>query len=189
MDETKVITGKVRASYAHVFEPTENKNGDLKYSICLLIDKEDNATLGKIEMAIEAAKKKGVLKWGGKIPKKLKVPLRDGDEDREDSPEYSGMMFLNASSNSRPGIIDRQKRKILQDPGNEIFEENASDEEFYSGCYCRAAIKFYPYSTNGSNGIAVGLENLQKLGDGKRFSGGSSAAEDFAEDFAEDLPY
>ena len=52
--------------------------------------------------------------------------------------------------------------------------------EFYSGCYGRASITLYPYDTSGSKGIAAGLNNVQKLEDGEKFGGTTSAAADFA---------
>ena len=83
---TKVITGKVRASFVHVFEPAAINGGEPKYSCSLIIPKSDTVTIGKIREAIEQAKQEGVPKWGGKIPPNLKLPLRDGDVDRPDDP-------------------------------------------------------------------------------------------------------
>ena len=59
MSQTKVITGKVRFSYAQVFEPKAmNETDPRKYSISLLIPKKDEKTLNKIKAAIEAPLKK-----------------------------------------------------------------------------------------------------------------------------------
>ena len=81
----KVITGRVRFSYANVFEPTAIEEGQTpKYNISILIDKSDKKIIDKINAAIEEAKEEGKKKWGGTIPKKLKLPLRDGDEEREE---------------------------------------------------------------------------------------------------------
>ena len=106
---TKVITGKVRFSYVNIFKSRAFTEGqDAKYSICLLIPKEDKATLHKIAVAIDEAVQDGISsKWGGKKPKNLHLPLRDGDEERADeAPEYEGMMFLNANSTQKPGIVE-----------------------------------------------------------------------------------
>ena len=171
---TKVITGKVRFSYVNVFKSRSFKPGqDEKFSICLLIPKSDKDTLMKIKAAIEAAKTQGITdKWGGKIPKGLKLPLRDGDEERaEEAEEYVGMYFVNANSNQKPGIIDNFRNEIL-DP-----------TEVYSGCYGRASINFFPFDNSGSKGVAVGLNNIQKLTDGEPLGGARQSAED---DFAED---
>ena len=66
-------------------------------------------------------------------------------------------MFVNANSDNRPGIVDINLNPIIE------------REDFYSGCYGRASINFYV------------LNNLQKLADGERLSGGSSAEEDFGQ--------
>ena len=146
---TKVITGKVRMSYANVFEPKSINGSDPKYSVSLIIPKSDKATIEKIKAAIELAKKEGVTKLGGKIPANLKTPLRDGDIDRADDEAYSNSYFINANSTVRPGIVDENLQQIID------------TTEFYSGCYGRASIVFYAYNANGNKGIACGLQNLQ----------------------------
>jgi hypothetical protein len=168
MSETKVITGKVRFSYANVFEPkAAQEGGEPKYSVSILIPKEDKKTLKKIAKAIEAAKEAGKAKFGGKIPNNLKLPLRDGDEEREDDAAYEGMMFINANSTNKPGIVDKDVNPILD------------REDFYSGCYGKASVNFYAFNVSGNKGIACGLNNLQFLEDGERLAGGSSAEDDF----------
>lgn len=172
---TKVITGKVRFSYVNIFRSRAFQNGqDEKYSICLLIPKKDKETVKKIQAAVEAAIKQGISeKWNGKKPANLKLPLRDGDEERADeAEEYVGMYFLNANSNEKPGIIDIYKNEIL-DPS-----------EVYSGCWGRASINFYPFNSNGNKGVGVGLNNIQKLGDDEHLGGARASAEDdFDDDF------
>ena len=174
--ETKVVTGKVRLSYVNIFKARSfEAGGDEKYSVCVLIDKNDKTTLKKIAAAIEAAKKDGIAnKWGGKLPAKLKMPLRDGDEERADeAEEYEGMYFLNANSNQKPGIVDKNLNEILD------------STEVYSGCYGRVSVNFYPYNFNGSKGIAVGLNNVQKLEDGEPLGATRASAES---DFADSRP-
>lgn len=173
-----MITGLVRFSYVNIFRSRAFRDGqDAKYSICLLIPKDDTKTLDKIQDAMDEAIEQGMSsKWGGKKPKNLHLPLRDGDEERADeAPEYEGMMFLNANSKSAPGVVD----KAL----NEIIDK----EEFYSGCWGRASINFFPYDSNGNRGIGVGLNNVQKLKDGDRLGGSRASAEDdFGDDFEDD---
>ena len=169
-NSTKVVTGKVRFCYANVFEPTSMNEGDTpKYNVCILIPKSDTKTLEKINKAIEAAKQAGKAKIAdksGKIPSTLKTPLRDGDEERGDDEAFEGHYFINANSTRKPSIVDRDLAPIMD------------KEEFYSGCYGRASINFYAYNVN-SKGVAAGLNNLQKLEDGERLAGGSSAEDDF----------
>lgn len=172
MSSTKVITGKVRFSYAHVHEPKAIQEGQKeKYSVSILVPKTDKVTIDKINKAVEAAKQEGKGKWNGKIPAVLKLPLRDGDAERPDDEAYEGCMFLNANSVNKPGIVGPDREEIM------------SNEGFYSGCFGRASINFYAYNQSGNKGVACGLNNLQKLEDGDRLSGGgSTAAEDFGSD-------
>ena len=166
---TKVITGKVRASFVHVFEPAAINGGEPKYSCSLIIPKSDTVTIGKIREAIELAKQEGVPKWGGKIPPNLKLPLRDGDVDRPDDPAYAGHYFLNANSTTAPGIVDADCQPIL------------TRSEVYSGVYGRASISFYAFNSSGNRGIACGLNNLQKIRDGEPLGGRASAESDFSD--------
>ena len=166
---TKVITGKVRFSYANVFEPKSVNGGTPKYSVSLIIPKSDKKTLKKIKNALEAAKQEGVHKWGGKLPASLKTPLRDGDTDRNDDEAYADSYFINANSTTRPGIVDADLTPIMD------------QSEFYSGCYGRASINFFAYNTNGNKGIGAGLQNLQKLEDGEPLGGRTRAEDDFGD--------
>lgn len=176
-NSTKVITGKVRFSYTNVFVPTAMQDGQTpKYNVSIIISKSDTKTVEAIKKAIEAAKEAGKSKIAdknGKIPVNLKTPLRDGDEERPDDPAYENSYFINANSERKPGIVDRDLNPIM------------SRDDFYSGCYGRASINFYAFNVN-SKGIACGLNNLQKLEDGERLAGGSSAEEDFGGDNAVD---
>jgi hypothetical protein len=183
-NSTKVTTGIIRFSYVHLLEPHAAQPGqDEKYSVQLLIPKTDTKTLDKIHAAQEAAKQAGKSsKWGGKVPGNLKMTLRDGDEehDTDDEPAYKGMMFMNVSSNTKPGIVGTQrgedgKLKAIDD-----------EDEIYSGMYGRASINFYAYNSNGSKGVTAGLNNVQKTRDGERLGGGHTKAEDDFDDWEDD---
>jgi hypothetical protein len=165
---TRVTTGKVRLSFVNIFQPAQTPNGSLKYSVSIIIPKTDKETINKVNKAFEEAKAASASVFGGTVPKLLKGGLRDGDLEKED-PAYAGSMFINANSVKRPGVVDSEMNAIL-DP-----------DEVYSGCYGRVAIDFYPYSVEGSKGIACGLGNVQKLEDGERLGSGFVTAEqDFA---------
>lgn len=168
-----IIRGRI--SYAHIFEPYAMQDGqEEKYSLCLLIDKEDSAQVDKVKTAIKEAIDEGVKKkWQGKKPARLKLPLRDGDDEKPDAPEYSGMYFLNANSAKRkPDVVLRYKDPVTGKP------VDGTPETVYSGCICNVSLSFYPFSASGNNGVAVGLGNVQKWEDGERLGGGFSSAED-----------
>lgn len=165
---TKVITGKVRFSYANVWKAVKQKGSETeKFSCALLIPKSDAATIKIIKAAIQEAANQGKdTKFKGAIPKNLKHPLHDGDAEKDDD-IYADHFYIQAYSSTRPGIVDKDVQPIL------------NQDEFYSGCYGRASINFYAYNTNGAMGIACGLNNLQKLEDGDRLGGRQTAEFDF----------
>ena len=172
MSQTKVVTGKVRFSYANVWSPTSIEEGQTKkYNVSLLIPKADTTTLDKIKEAVDAACADFKSKNNGKLPKNFKLPLRDGDEEREDDDAYVGHFFVNASSLKQPLVLDADKEEILD------------KDDFYSGCYGRAVINFYFYDKAGNKGVAVGLSAVMKLKDGEPLGGAAASAEDFDDDF------
>ena len=173
---TKVVTGVVRLSYEHVWEPSSVNGGTPKYSVSLIIPKDDLKTITAINTAIENAIKDGAAKFGGKIPPRgaLKLPLRDGDTERDDE-AYRNAYFVNANSTTAPQIVDRSVQPILD------------RSEVYSGCYARVSINFYAFNSNGNKGVACGLGNIQKVRDGEPLGGKSSAADDFATDLEDDF--
>lgn len=171
---TKIITGPdTRWSYANVWDPKSINGGKEKYSISLIISKMDTATLSRIEAAIQAAYEEGQgkLKGNGKnVPplSAIKTPLRDGDLEKPDDEAYAGCYFINANSATAPGIVDASCQPIID------------RSEVYSGVYGRASINFYAFNVNGNRGIACGLNNLQKIRDGKPLGSKASAESDFA---------
>lgn len=175
---TKVIGGPARFSYAHVFKPVSMDPDDAeakkKYSVCLLIPKANKALVTEIRNAIKAATEAGKSKWGGKIPNGLKIPLRDGDEERSDDENYKGMYFINASSDAKPGIVDASREPIT------------SEDDFYSGCWGRFSVNFFAFNAKGNKGIGCGLNHLQKTRDGERLSGRASVEDDFNDDWQDE---
>lgn len=174
---TKVVTGKCRFSFVNVFEPMAFVEGqDPKYSLMLLIPKQDTRTITAIQAAIKAAAEKGKsTKFGGKIPPVLKTTFKDADKDTnqdgeifaEKWPETAGHYIINVSTKNKPQVVDADRQEII-DPC-----------EVYSGCYGRASINFFAYNSNGNKGISAGLCNVQKLEDGEPLGSISTAEQDF----------
>lgn len=178
---TKVITGpRTRWSYANVWDPKSINGGKPKYSVSLIIPKSDVKTVEKIRAAMKAAYEEGQnkLKGNGRsVPAfdLIKKPLRDGDLERPDDPAYADIYFINANSDSAPGIVDADRNPILE------------RSEVYSGVYGRASINLYAFNSNGNKGIACGLNNLQKIADGEPLGGKSRAEDDFATEDDDDF--
>lgn len=175
-----------RFSYMHVFEPKQmtdaagKPSGKLKYSVSLIISKEDLVTVKAIKMGIKAAFDAGLsTKFGGKAPVGWKNPLRDGDVDRPDDDAYAGSYFINASSDTKPGMVRYDKE--LQ-----AFVALTGSDEFNSGDYGTAVVNFYAFNTNGNKGIAAGLNHLLKRKTGEPLAGKGSAENAFKDYAFED---
>lgn len=179
VNPTKIITGVCRLSYANIWQAKSINGGTPKYSTSVLIPKSDTKTIAKVKAAIQAAYEEGEGKLKGNsksVPSlaSLKTPLRDGDTERPDDEAYAGHWFLNANSNTAPGVVDANREPIYD------------TSEIYSGVYARVSLSFYAFNSNGNRGIACGLQNIQKVRDGESLGGKSRAEDDFDDDFKAD---
>lgn len=169
---SNLVTGKVRFSYANVFEPKETLSGEEKYSLTILIPKSDIDTKARIDAEINRVLQESVAdKFKGVMPANPKLPIHDGDGLKQTGEPYGaeckGHWVVNLTSNNAPEVVDANCNPII------------SKNEFYSGCYGRVSLRFYAYNFNGNKGIGCGLGNVQKLEDGQPLDGRTTAAEDF----------
>ena len=162
----KVVTKKpVRLTFT--FLPDD----DGVFRTSALVPKRDKALIAQIEEAIEEAKDYGkTAKWGGKIPRNLKIAFQDGDDtDLDKYPENEGHFLLNCRSKKKVGLVDIDRQPIL----------DAS--EVYSGCWAYLSVTSFAYD-NESKGVSFFLNNIMKARDDESFGGGSSSPdEDFAD--------
>lgn len=175
-DPKRVVTGKVRLSYVHLFTPRASlSGGDPKFSVTLLIPKSDVATRQRIDAAINAAVQEAVgTKWNGVRPPVIATPIHDGDGVKADGTPFGeecrGHWVMTASSQAdrKPDVVDINLNPII------------NQSEIYSGIYARVSVRFFGYLSQGKKGIGCGLGNVQKLEDGQPLGGGgATAASDF----------
>jgi len=153
---SNLVTGKVRFSYATVFEARAINGGEEKFSVTLLIPKSDTNTYQRIMAEINKTLQENVADtFKGVMPQNPSLPIYDGDGVRPSGepygPECKGHWVISAKSNSAPEVVDANLNPII------------SKNEFYSGCYGRASIRFYAYNRNGNKGIGCGLGNNAKF--------------------------
>ncbi len=171
---TKVVTGQVRLSYAHLFKPHSNNQGqEPKFSATILLPKSDISTKAAIDAAINTAFENGVAnKWGGVRPPRIDSPLHDGDGVRPSGepfgPECKGHWVFTASSKNAPEVVTYPS-----------LERILNESEVYSGIYALVSVNFFPYNVNGKRGVGAGLNNVAKVADGGPLGGRTSAASDF----------
>jgi hypothetical protein len=173
-----LITPVFRVSFPKVFEPESYNGGAAKYSVAAIWDPEKFTTAEKkqwqaiLDLCDEVSMERFKKKMSA-LPGNFKKAIRDGAEKAELAGYGEGKLFANLSSKIRPGLIDRNKAPIL----------DASD--FYPGCYARATVAAYSYDQNGGRGVALGLQNLQKIAEGDRLDSRTDATDDFS-DYGDD---
>lgn len=182
----KLVTPPGRVSFPNLFVPVTMKgkdgkpSGDPKFSITLLLPKDDDAV--KLWIAELRSKALAVVteKWPNedKRPKQLKRFYKDGDTltfdtgelsgqlKSEKYPEMAGHYVINASTKQRPHVVDASLNPILD------------EVDFYPGCWARISFNIYAYN-NVNVGVGAGLLNVQKVKDGEPFGSGSRPEDDF----------
>ena len=161
---SKIVTPVFRGSFVSLLEPKSLPGAEgskPKYQITIVLEK-DNAFWADLEKAMNDC---AMGKWG-KIPPRMKSPVKDGDlMERE---EFIGRFSVQASSINRPGIVGPDAKPIMD--ANEI----------YSGAYYRASVRCYAWEhPTGGKGVSLALDNVMKAKDGEAFSGRTSAEDDF----------
>lgn len=162
----RIVFGPVRLSYTHILSrfKFDGDTGEGKYSTNILIPKGEKKLVEAVRGCIGEAVKNAKDKWGNRPGTPGKTdPLYDGT-GRGDV--YEGCYFLNAKSNQRPQVVDRNNNPIVD------------EEEVYSGMWAYVSVTFFPYSIGG-NGIGCALGNVRKYKDDEKLGGGPSAVNDF----------
>lgn len=176
---TKVVTPPFRVSFPAIFEKSSFEGSTPKHGVTMIFDmamidkfvgpvtKKKDYRLAYDKMVAlldEVSVGKFKKKWKD-LPGNFKKGLRDGEEKAHLEGYGPGKMFAAATSLNRPGLIDRDKTPITD------------QELFYPGCWARATVSAYAYDNKGK-GVAFGLHNVQKLGEGENFSGRVAADEE-----------
>lgn len=162
----------VRFAQCFVFNPSE-KSG--KYSCRVLIDKDNKEDIETLSKALQECKedKKTLATFGGNIPAKFDNVIRDGDEEFPGDPVYKNKIFFNSSNTDKPEIIN-------------VKGEHVDEDEFYSGCWGAFNGRYFAYNKAGRKGFSISLDNLLKLRDDEKLSGGVSAKRVFADMLQDD---
>ncbi len=161
-DVTKVITPEFRVSFPAIFKPSEY-NGKEKFGVTMLFPKSTDISKLK-KMCIDVAKEK----WGEKLPRPLKTPFRDGNEkDLDKYPSFEDATFCAAQTLFQPGLVDETLQPIID------------ESEFYAGCYARASVSAFAWEFQGKKGVSLNLINVQKLRNGDKLGGRTTAENEF----------
>lgn len=178
MGKEPIVTPEFVINYPNLFKAVKNDMGEVvKWEYTCVALFPFNADLAKLR---EVAKQAVVKQWGDdpkKWPKKLKSPFRLQDEKEKDlddgskvMPEgyFKGAYFMNLKSQNKPKVFT---------PGLKLMEDPT---EIYSGCIVKASLSVYAYDKKGNQGVAFGLQMVQKIKDGEPLSGRAKPEECFA---------
>lgn len=101
-----------------------------------------------------------------------KTPFHKGEEKEQYAGFGAGVIYCTMSAYTRrPTVLSIDGATSL-DPA-----------ELYPGCYARASVN--PFGNAQWKSISIGMNHIQKLGEGDRLDGATSAEEDFGSDPAE----
>jgi len=173
MANQKLVTPPFRVCFPNVFEKRAFNEGEPKFSVMAVFDpssfgKAEAAAFKRMQAAAEEASKDKLRKPLSAV----RTPFRDGAEKSHLEGIEEGFIFMTLSTKLRPGVVDRNAQPIIE------------EEEFYPGCWARATVNAYAYD-NVSKGVAFGLQNIQKIGEGENLTGRAKAEDDFGDDAPE----
>lgn len=166
----KIITPVGTLSFPNLVTP--NEKGKFAASIVFAPGTDVSVIEGLIQNAVETLVPADVN------PKSLRLPMqRDGAEKSHlGGPYVDGAKFFEAKTNFQPGVVGPDRQPIL----------NVADE-LYPGALVRFQIHAFYYSTDGNRGIGIGLDNVQKAGEGARLDGAVAAEDVFGAIDTDDL--
>ncbi len=174
----KVRLKDVRLAFPAIFEPEsfDGSGKDAKYRAVLLIPKK-SPLVAELKAAFDEVAKE---KWGAKSQAVLKelfdaqrMCMRDGDK-KTDWDGFEGHMFVSASGDARPLVIDRNKAPLTKDDGRP-----------YAGCYVNCNVVIWAQENKYGKRINAQLGGIQFVRDGDAFSGGRASTEEEFDDLSE----
>lgn len=170
LSDNKILLEGVRLAFPHLREVSPKTN---KYGCALIFAKDSEEAKVLNEMVARVAKDK----FGSRAEKVLaalrrtdKYPVKDGDT-KADYAGYAGNAFCNANSATQPTLIM---------PNRVRMNEKEIQEYLYAGAVVNAIVGVFGYdsSKGGADGVGIGLQGIQFVTHGDRFSGGGAAKED-----------
>ena len=152
MNEVNVKLNNVRLSFPALWEPKQGPDANSKssYQAAFIMDKKSNAAdIKAVQDAIATVVRET---FKGKVPPK--ICLRDGYGPT--------VMFLNARSDRRPGVVGRDMSPLTKEDGKP-----------YAGSYVNATIRVWAQDNQYGKRINAALRAVQFVKDGAPFGEGN----------------
>lgn len=157
------LTGRI--SYPQVFKAVNldktDPNKEPKFSAVIVLDKiKDKA---QIELVRKTCKDILAIHFGSeaKVPKGVKLCLRDGIE-KEDVDGYGPeVMFVSASNKKRPVVVGRDARPVVD-----------ADNVIYPGCRVNMTLTLWVQDNSFGKKVNANLRGVQFVADDEEFGDG-----------------
>ena len=159
-------------SYPYLFTPQPAMDGQSKEKYSCAVVFGDDVDLSSLEAAVLAAARE---RWGDKAEEllnsgRLRNPLREDGAFKN----YPFDRFANLRTGHQPVVVSKYadpatgKAMVITDP-----------TQMYPGARVRVSGTAYSYDVNGNRGVALGLNAVQKVGEGERLDGKPDAGSVF----------
>ncbi len=163
-----LLTCEATLAFPNLATAKNNERGVPMFNAVLLFDKvkSDLSALKKLIIATRDANF-DVAKHAG-----LKLGIRDGDKPNGEGKIHNGFAghwVVSVSSKFQPQMVDHKLQKVLD-----------IEKEFYPGCKVIAQVNTFTYTGKGNSGVSIGINALQKVGDGPRLVERVDAAKIFS---------
>lgn len=180
IEDKKCISPKFRVSFPNLAKAKAFGDGGPKYGLTMLY--QDAVPAKKIKAAdisvlMNAIQVAAEERWGSKanaVIEKLKKspkgwPFRNGNREKPDFESHKDMIFVATNR--------KEEKGAPQTVGPDRKEINPAS--IYAGCYARAELLAYAYDNEFGKGLGFSLLNVQKIGDGAKFTGQKDAKDVF----------
>lgn len=173
MADNRRHTPEFRGSFVHLVTARKaTEDAKAQYSMLVVLDPDDPEHANYLDDLEDWIDETAKAKWG-EVPRRLKRPIRDGEEF-SDGPEFDGKMCFNAANTRCPGVVDADLEPI---------DDMDKAEELYSGAWYRASIRPFAWEhKTGGKGVSFSLDNVMKVADDEPLGATAPPPED---DFAD----
>lgn len=148
----KVLTPPFRMSYPHLFKPYSMDGKDPKYQLAMLFPKKAD-----LRELMQLAKQIAIEEWGEPLPKGLKWPFLNGDDQNDENSH--GCILIRTATSRVPSVIGINKKK----------DAVISEKDVIPGFWARATVNCYAWTHRNAQGkimkqgVSFGLQNVQLL--------------------------
>lgn len=150
LSDGKVVTNEVLLAFENITKPDDNG----KYSVKVLIDKSDTATVSELTQLLQNKATSEKVPFVN--PFTVNDRWHDGDVYQSSTGvkivAYAGKWVINAKSGWTVGVINANGQPM---------DLNFEKDKFYSGAGIRICVDSYKYDNSGNKGVSLGLQGVQ----------------------------